>query len=100
PQPPTPTLIPYTTLFRSQRIILVRCSNTTLRDTVLVQHSTIHNNHLPRYSHIRGNGLCRPRFQPRIQTDGGPQLVHLHFDGPRRSEEHTSELQSLAYLVC
>src|SRR2546425_5989902 len=25
---------------------------------------------------------------------------HADPDGPRRSEEHTSELQSLAYLVC
>src|SRR3989441_6365988 len=30
----------------------------------------------------------------------GPKPVHVFIHGGYRSEEHTSELQSLAYLVC
>src|ERR1041384_6940372 len=36
----------------------------------------------------------RPRRVPRIRRPRGPER------GGHRSEEHTSELQSLAYLVC
>src|SRR2546425_4310233 len=39
-----------------------------------------------------------------VSTDGGqswsPGAFAGRWDRPRRSEEHTSELQSLAYLVC
>src|SRR2546425_5627239 len=39
-----------------------------------------------------------PRARDDVGRGGGhPDLV---LDGPHRSEEHTSELQSLAYLVC
>src|SRR5262245_63677563 len=56
-RPPTPTLFPYTTLFRSR----VRPG----RD----------------HGHAGASGLCR-------------------LPGSARSEEHTSELQSLRHLVC
>src|SRR5205823_14723233 len=37
----------------------------------------------------------------RLQRHGmGDELSHLRHQWPVRSEEHTSELQSLAYLVC
>src|SRR2546425_8022347 len=71
-RPPRSTLFPYTTLFRSQ-----------------------------------------VRLRARQATGRGPRLVEARVDAPRgrvhvpgqgvhvgRSEEHTSELQSLAYLVC
>src|SRR5205823_14447021 len=64
--PPSSTLFPYTTLFRSRR----RGSGR------------------PR---SRRNRLCRGLRPRRDGADRGK-------DG--RSEEHTSELQSLAYLVC
>src|SRR2546425_9717697 len=82
-RPPRSTLFPYTTLFRSH------------------------------FSARRDCGPARRpavRDQPRPQRDrrrpGGAALVpgraHQARDGGRvsRSEEHTSELQSLAYLVC
>src|SRR3712207_6865902 len=46
-----------------------------------------------------GHGrLAGVRHPPgRDRAPGGPRLGH---HGPRRSEEHTSELQSRQYLVC
>src|SRR2546425_7144861 len=69
-RPPRSTLFPYTTLFRS-------------RDAVVVN------------GHGSGPERCigghdRPHFI-------GRDIDHDAID---RSEEHTSELQSLAYLVC
>src|SRR2546425_2078376 len=75
-RPPRSTLFPYTTLFRS-----------------------------PRQADLRGHSKLHLR--ERVHR----RLIHLHRQGTRktgpnmtttapRSEEHTSELQSLAYLVC
>src|SRR5205823_9536169 len=61
-RPPTSTLFPYTTLFRSPR--------------------------RRRRPHLRPP----ERLPPPARARGRAK--------PRRSEEHTSELQSLAYLVC
>src|SRR2546425_4313066 len=58
-RPPRSTLFPYTTLFRSEVVVIDNAS-----------------------------------------TDGTPEIVAAQFPWIRRSEEHTSELQSLAYLVC
>src|SRR5205823_10903855 len=79
-RPPRSTLFPYTTLFRSR-------DRSRLDD--------------------RGHAPAQPRA-PRLRR-GAVALQLLHGAGralPRgvrggaRSEEHTSELQSLAYLVC
>src|SRR2546425_9722335 len=82
-RPPRSTLFPYTTLFRSHppRGVVARRHPLELRGQVrprtLVDHA------------LRG-GPC----QREVFLEGGG-------DGVRpRSEEHTSELQSLAYLVC
>src|SRR5438046_6538764 len=66
--PPTPTLFPYTTLFRS-----------------------VHD--------------LAQRIQPKLRAEDGPpharQFVEIAAVGRgARSEEHTSELQSLTNLVC
>src|SRR5687767_15194857 len=37
-------------------------------------------------------------IETKQMKNGGVEVVHVH--GIFRSEEHTSELQSLAYLVC
>src|SRR2546423_11447148 len=72
-RPPRSTLFPYTTLFRS------RCVRTMLRTTSPKR---------------RGRTAC-PSHR------GGFVGSHRRRERPtRRSEEHTSELQSLAYLVC
>src|SRR3712207_8367302 len=72
-RPPRSTLFPYTTLFRSPR--------------------------RPRQGAVLGELPARP--ERRADDPAGyrrrPQRPGL---GPRRSEEHTSELQSRQYLVC
>src|SRR2546425_5128992 len=70
-RPPRSTLFPYTTLFRS---------------------------------HPQGD-LARARFDPAVPGREAAEkradtLPGKLVDDRRRSEEHTSELQSLAYLVC
>src|SRR5204862_8209363 len=68
PRPPSPTLFPYTTLFRSVADHAGRDRHLVLQRQVLAQHA-----------------------------DLGVRVVR-HDD--RRSEEHTSELQSRRDLVC
>src|SRR5262249_62430129 len=86
--PPRSTLFPYTTLFRSQdarpacpQFRLLRCARRA------------HLLHRPR----PGAGLvARLRHVPAVDHGGGA-LVRAR---DLRSEEHTSELQSLTNLVC
>src|SRR2546425_7061436 len=76
-RPPRSTLFPYTTLFRSR-------PTTTSVGTVLALNSITLRNEL--------SGTVR-------QVMLAPGREH-HLADRTRSEEHTSELQSLAYLVC
>src|SRR2546425_9553937 len=69
-RPPRSTLFPYTTLFRS-----------------LVQP------HLLK-KHVRQLGFCKCHLRSLGEAES------LSTSLLKRSEEHTSELQSLAYLVC
>src|SRR2546423_10125807 len=73
-RPPRSTLFPYTTLFRS---VCVKhrpvCMKVSSWETLTPTQSA----------------------QEALDTEPGPDLAQY-----RRSEEHTSELQSLAYLVC
>src|SRR5258706_4908681 len=71
-RPPRSTLFPYTTLFRSWRL----AERTGHGPIVLVFYYGYHCNHCV------------------------GQLFALHDDMQKRSEEHTSELQSLTNLVC
>src|SRR3712207_7010964 len=84
-RPPRSTLFPYTTLFRSHRLGVVQKQAGNVAVVLVagepVQPGVVGN--IPR--HI----LVGQR------VPGGDQL---HAD--RRSEEHTSELQSRQYLVC
>src|SRR2546425_6801271 len=77
-RPPRSTLFPYTTLFRSGCVSPLRP-----RGGKSFQHST------PRTS---GSCAGSPILPPLRCTKSGGEKY--------RSEEHTSELQSLAYLVC
>src|SRR5438045_5160063 len=71
PRPPRSTLFPYTTLFRSQRQLLLAVGIEGHHDG-------------SRRRKDRGRGCHKCREAARRQ----------------RSEEHTSELQSLRHLVC
>src|SRR5687767_15422494 len=82
-RPPRSTLFPYTTLFRSP------CPASTRAAPAATPPA-------------RSSAL--PATTPRcgssktwVPDDGDPHPNPLH---RQRSEEHTSELQSLAYLVC
>src|SRR2546425_5523596 len=72
-RPPRSTLFPYTTLFRSPALPR--------------QHQRLRRERR-HHPHLRVGGQSRHCAGP-----GAKQA-------PARSEEHTSELQSLAYLVC
>src|SRR5258705_8899382 len=72
-RPPRSTLFPYTTLFRS---------HSAQRPELLQRRS-------PQWS------VCLERRHSRRRTHPGPGQNHSD-----RSEEHTSELQSLRHLVC
>src|SRR2546425_4177244 len=80
-RPPRSTLFPYTTLFRSPR---------PLKPLPLTKLRTM--------AKKRAGGLLAVSVPAPSVTEDVlyPQLRKGH----RRSEEHTSELQSLAYLVC
>src|SRR2546425_5985366 len=86
-RPPRSPLFPYTTLFRS------------------------HEDDQDRTLHVGPREIDRPRRavqrllfdEPRLDVvmlDDVPLDDVLQVPGNDRSEEHTSELQSLAYLVC
>src|SRR5687767_15692796 len=80
-RPPRSTLFPYTTLFRSKKLYEeahgVSYSSDALRAAAELAAKHIHD-----------------RFLPDKAIDVIDEV------GAMRSEEHTSELQSLAYLVC
>src|SRR3712207_6900705 len=72
-RPPRSTLFPYTTLFRSPvHHVVAAASEVVVQGLVLLEQFLVG-------GHVFGDGR-----------------VHL----ARRSEEHTSELQSRQYLVC
>src|SRR2546425_4638500 len=72
-RPPRSTLFPYTTLFRSPGYALVRAGDRV------------------------GRVVARGSVALGARRGGWDVIRRL---GGLRSEEHTSELQSLAYLVC
>src|SRR2546425_3530623 len=81
-RPPRSTLFPYTTLFRSPRLEKVGRAHPRDLDRILKGEE---------------NSLARSRFRRHRQQISS---LEEHPATRNRSEEHTSELQSLAYLVC
>src|SRR2546425_9678428 len=75
-RPPRSTLFPYTTLFRSQ-LEQARADLETAQ------------------ANLRQAQITADRWQALLETDSVSKQ-----ETDQRSEEHTSELQSLAYLVC
>src|SRR5690625_5858485 len=80
--PPSSTLFPYTTLFRSRTVRTTAiCSLHGCSSTFTVAHL---------------NRQQQRRAARHVSGNLGSQSA----DGSRRSEEHTSELQSRGHLVC
>src|SRR3712207_7705752 len=88
-RPPRSTLFPYTTLFRSE------CINKSASEK-RVGHN---------YLRFR-KGIRREIIMRRANALASSNLSSYNFNldliaqKPKRSEEHTSELQSRQYLVC
>src|SRR3712207_8715312 len=83
-RPPRSTLFPYTTLFRSRRDVLGLD-----RDTG--RHAAAREGRVDAVERLDDRLAARHAL--------GARLLELHAER-RRSEEHTSELQSRQYLVC
>src|SRR3712207_7544682 len=77
-RPPRSTLFPYTTLFRSEEVVN---ANAIERIDEFVTEDFVDHEEFPGISNDR-------------------EGVKQFFQMMRRSEEHTSELQSRQYLVC
>src|SRR5205823_14417034 len=88
---PRATLFPYTTLFRSQEMVERRCR------AGVAECSDTKRGARPALGVARLH-LASEVVQHVAQVE--PCIGALWGDVHQRSEEHTSELQSLAYLVC
>src|SRR2546425_3591703 len=80
-RPPRSTLFPYTTLFRSRSAISAEAGKRRHR----ASPRKIDDHSFAAREHVRQAGMHAKHRTQQIDL---------------RSEEHTSELQSLAYLVC
>src|SRR3712207_7144789 len=83
-RPPRSTLFPYTTLFRSVAVI-----GLAPRDHMAALRLSLVEEVLPRHLERRLHRFGAARCE-----------IHALERRRRRSEEHTSELQSRQYLVC
>src|SRR2546425_7766652 len=92
-RPPRSTLFPYTTLFRSRQVGMMVFAVRDPGERVHEGHGLVVVRERVELHQLAV--LDRPALQP------AQHVLRLLFRELRhRSEEHTSELQSLAYLVC
>src|SRR5687767_15205930 len=89
PRQPTSPPFPYTTLFRSPDKVADR------GDPFLLQEFLEAADYVQR--RLRVVKICGPDLNRRCARK---EVLYCIFRFCDRSEEHTSELQSLAYLVC
>src|SRR5205807_10036593 len=97
-RPQTPTLFPYTTLFRSDRLpYRSRVAQTAVRRGLMVKRVLVA---------VIGSSSCSADVATvaetvgRLLAESGAVLLCGGLGGGFRSEEHTSELQSPCHLVC
>src|SRR3712207_9062881 len=97
-RPPRSTLFPYTTLFRSERVL------GALTDPVVVDGRAIHvrvsigvADSTSAGDRFAGTLLRNADLAMYLAKSSGKNRVVVYAE---RSEEHTSELQSRQYLVC
>src|SRR2546425_4849412 len=87
-RPPRSTLFPYTTLFRSEAELMAERIGVISRgEIILVEEKA-------ELMRKLGKKVLTLQLQEVLAAIPAGLAAH------RRSEEHTSELQSLAYLVC
>src|SRR2546422_11712095 len=97
-RPPRSTLFPYTTLFRS---LLLATYGLRAREVAALQLDDVDWHRAQIHVRARKNG--HSTLYPLSATVGDAIVDYLRFGithGGRRSEEHTSELQSRLHLVC
>src|SRR5205823_12487256 len=95
--PPRSTLFPYTTLFRSHADRLLAPHALRRRQPATARGARRHAHHGRRPARRRRVAQrAAPVHAPAGSADAHPSPSSRE----PRSEEHTSELQSLAYLVC
>src|SRR5699024_12258180 len=87
PPPPTPPLVPYTTLFRSQVI---------LRQEFLPEGRNVGGIMEEKFPLVGKTAVPIAQNGRADRVGGARECQHVHL----RSEEHTSELQSRFDLVC
>src|SRR5690606_39692920 len=99
--PPTPrsTLFPYTTLFRSVRLVSAKAARGKIW---LVAHRPRDFDNVLARGRVHGVVEVGKRAGHRRNGKpcGASDLFEGHRHGSLRSEEHTSELQSRENLVC
>src|SRR3712207_7795123 len=88
-RPPRSTLFPYTTLFRSVRVVRFHEADDV---------GAVRRGH--RVDELAGVPREPAALVPASLVPAGQDVVVLRRVGVVRSEEHTSELQSRQYLVC
>src|SRR3712207_9248371 len=97
-RPPRSTLFPYTTLFRSVVLLTLgaplRAEEPNLRRTFVVD---VFEAHRDAVVNVNTTQVVRQRLG---MFEDDPFSRPFYRDVKRRSEEHTSELQSRQYLVC
>src|SRR5205823_14742048 len=94
--PPRSPLFPYTTLFRSIQISEASVAKYMVRHRKPPSQTwrTFLKNHAAQLASVDFFTVPTALFQVLFV------FIVMRHDRRRRSEEHTSELQSLAYLVC
>src|SRR5687767_15336235 len=92
-RPPRSTLFPYTTLFRSAEDLRKKLDGHRA-SLALLRRLVPASNEVP---NLLDDISTRAKFRGVNFAQVVPMAVE---PGPARSEEHTTELQSLAYLVC
>src|SRR5205823_12844259 len=88
--PPRSTLFPYTTLFRSRTVLKNAACEPEVTDLAALLNKM--------GAKISGAGTSTITIEGVAELRGATHRIIP--DRIERSEEHTSELQSLAYLVC
>src|SRR3712207_7586103 len=88
-RPPRSTLFPYTTLFRSRQDLAFAQSRDSVADRIKAVQIMGYHEYGQSQSPLQGRDQL-------VELAGADGIEA----GSRRSEEHTSELQSRQYLVC